>query len=126
MNRNTKIRVTTDGVKGFFARARERARKLDRGKELAPEITISFEDPADMLRVLSAQRIRLLRAAQEKATAVSELAAGLGRDTRAVSRDVDLLERFGLLRSRYEKNPGHGKRRIIEPQAAKYQLEATI
>ena len=36
------------------------------------------------------------------------------RDLRAVSRDIDLLERFGLLRSRYETNPGHGKRRIVE------------
>ena len=45
---------------------------------------------------------------------------GLKRDTRAVGRDVDLLERFGLLRTRYEKNPGHGKRRIVESRAAKY------
>jgi hypothetical protein len=40
----------------------------------------------------------------------------LKRHLQAVSRDVDLLERFGLLRSR-EANPGHGKRRIVEPLA---------
>jgi predicted transcriptional regulator len=79
-----------------------------------------------MMRVLSAQRIRLLRVARKKATPVSDLAVGLKRDTRAVGRDVDLLERFGLLRTRYEKNPGHGKRRIVESRAAKYQLIATI
>ena len=77
------------------------------------------------MRVLSTQRIRLLRVARKRATAVSE-AVGLKRDTRAVGRDVDLLERFGLLRTRYEKNPGHGKRRIVESRAAKYQLIATI
>jgi predicted transcriptional regulator len=125
MNKNVKIRVTGDGVKGFFDRAREHARKLDRGQELAPEITVSFENASDMMRVLSAQRIRLLRVARKKAT-VSDLAVGLRRDTRAVGRDVDLLERFGLLRTRYEKNPGHGKRRIVESRAAKYQLIATI
>jgi predicted transcriptional regulator len=125
MNKNVKIRVTADGVKGFFDRAREHARKLDRGEELAPEITVSFENASDMMRVLSAQRIRLLRVARKKAT-VSDLAVGLRRDTRAVGRDVDLLERFGLLRTRYEKNPGHGKRRIVESRAAKYQLIATI
>jgi predicted transcriptional regulator len=125
MNKNVKIRVTGDGVKGFFDRAREHARKLDRGEELAPEITVSFENASDMMRVLSAQRIRLLRVARKKAT-VSDLAVGLRRDTRAVGRDVDLLERFGLLRTRYEKNPGHGKRRIVESRAAKYQLIATI
>jgi predicted transcriptional regulator len=125
MNKNVKIRVTGDGVKGFFDRAREHARKLDRGEELAPEITVSFENASDMMRVLSAQRIRLLRVARKKAT-VSDLAVGLRRDTRAVGRDVDLLERFGLLRTRYEKNPGHGKRRIVESRAARYQLTATI
>ncbi|MGA2689769.1 MAG: hypothetical protein ABSE85_17045 [Candidatus Korobacteraceae bacterium] len=124
--KRAKVKIGVDTVDGFFARARERARKLDRGDKLAPEVIISFEDPADMLRVLSAERIRLLRLARQKPMAVSELAGGLKRDARAVSRDVDLLEEFGLLRSRYEKNPGHGKRRIVESRANRYQLEAAI
>ena len=126
MSKKIKLRVAGDGVKGFFSRAREHARRLDRGEELAPEITVSFENAIDMMRVLSAQRVRLLHVAREKATPMSDLALDLRRDTRAVARDVDLLERFGLLRSRYEKNPGHGKRRIVESRAAKYQLVATI
>ena len=124
--KRAKVKIGVDTVDGFFARARERARKLDRGDKLAPEVIISFEDPADMLRVLSAERIRLLRLARQKPMAVSELAGGLKRDARAVSRDVDLLEEFGLWRSRYEKNPGHGKRRIVESRANRYQLEAAI
>ena len=126
MKRNTKVWVTADGAGGFFRRAREHARKLDRGEPIAPEITVTFEDVRDMLRVLSAERVRLLRVAREKAVPVSDLANGLQRDTRAVSRDVDLLESFGLLRTRYEKNPGHGRRRIVESCAANYQLLAAI
>src|SRR5690242_3654051 len=126
MNKGIKVRVTGDGVKGFFERAREHARKLDRGEELAHEVVISFEDPMDMMRVLSAERIRLLRAAREGAIPVSELAADLRRDVRAVGRDVDLLEKFGLLQTRYETNPGHGKRKVVESSAAKYRLEAVI
>jgi predicted transcriptional regulator len=122
----TRVTVASDGVNGFFARASERARKLDRGEELAPEIVISFQDPSDMLRVLSAERVRLLRLAKERPLAVSELAGGLKRDTRAVSRDVDLLEEFGLLQSRYVPNPGHGKRRIVHSRASRFQLEAAI
>lgn len=124
--KSNKLKVVTDGANGFFARARERARKLDRGEKLAPEIVISFEDPADMLRVLSAERVRLLRLAKKRPMPVSELAGGLKRDTRAVSRDVDLLEEFGLLRSSYEPNPGHGKRRIVHSRASTYQLQAAI
>jgi predicted transcriptional regulator len=115
-----------DGAAGFFSRAREHARRLDRGEELAPEIVISFENAADMIRVLSAERIRLLRCARQKPAPVSALAIELKRDSRAVSRDVDLLEDFGLLYSRYETNPGHGRRRIVQPCAAKYQMVATI
>ena len=126
MKRNTKIWVTADGAGGFFRRARAHARKLDRGEPIEPEITVTFEDVRDMLRVLSAERVRLLRVAREKAVPVSDLANGLQRDTRAVSRDVDLLESFGLLRTRYEKNPGHGRRRIVESCAANYQLLAAI
>ena len=111
--KSIKVRIAADGASGFFGRARERARKLDQGEELEPGVVVSFEDPADMMRILSAERIRLLRLAKQKPAAVSDLAGKLKRDTRAVSRDVDLLEEFGLLRSQYEANPGHGKRRII-------------
>jgi len=121
-----KVRITNDGVKGFFHRVREHARKLDRGEELAPELTISFEDPNEMMRVLSPQRVRVLRMVREGAKPVSSLADGLHRDTRAVSRDIDLLEQFGLLHTRYEANPGHGRRRVVEPRAARYQLVAIV
>ena len=126
MKNKIKVSVTADGAEGFFHRAREHARKLDGAAALAPEITVTFENVADMLRVLSAERVRLLHAARQRATPISHLASGLDRDTRAVSRDVDLLESFGLLRTRYETNPGHGRRRIVEPRAARYQLMATI
>lgn len=126
MSKKVRARITTDGVKGFFARAREHARKLDRGEELAPEVTISFESAADMMKVLSPQRVRILHAARGGVRSVSILASELKRDTRAVSRDVDLLEQFGLLCTHYRINPGHGKIRIVEPRASRYQLVATV
>jgi predicted transcriptional regulator len=126
MQKKAKVRITNDGAKGFFDRAREHARKLDRGGELLPEMTISFENPSDILQILSPQRIRVLELAKKGAKPVSTLASGLKRDTRAVSRDVELLEQFGLLRTRYEANPGHGRRRIVEPRARTFQLVATL
>ena len=126
MRKRGKVRIINDGVKGFFDRARGHARKLDQNEELAAELTISFESATDMMRVLSPQRLRLLHVARMRPVPVSELANGLKRDTRAVTRDIELLEQFGLIRSRYEVNPGHGKRRIVEPRAVKYQLLATV
>lgn len=126
MTKRARVNITNDGAKGFFTRAREHARKLDRREELGPELTISFESAADMMKVLSPERVRILSAAREGVHSVSILASELNRDTRAVSRDVDLLERFGLLSTRYEINPGHGKLRIVEPRADKYRLVAMV
>jgi len=125
MSKEAKIRVVTDGVEGFFSRARERARKLDRGEMPEPELVISFEDAGEMMKVLSAERLRLLRASKT-ATPVSVLAGALKRNARAVSRDINLLESFGLLRTHYVPNPGHGRRKIVESSAKRYQLIANI
>ena len=121
-----RVTVSSGSVEAFMGRSLGRARKLDHGDGLAPEITMTFEDPADLVRVLSAERVRVIHAVREKPAPVSVLAATLGRDRKAVKRDVTLLESFGLVKARDEINPGHGRRRIIEPLAAKYQLVATI
>jgi predicted transcriptional regulator len=121
-----RVAVSSGSVDAFIARSLERARRLDRGERIPPEIIMSFEDPADLVRVLSAERVRVIHAVREKPAPVSELAVTLRRDRKAVKRDVSLLESFGLVSGREEINPGHGRRRIIEPLAAKYQLVATI
>ncbi len=81
MNKNARVRVVTDGIEGFFSRAREHARKLDRGEKLESELVISFEDASEMMKVLSAERLRLLRASKT-ATPVSVLAGTLKRNAR--------------------------------------------
>jgi predicted transcriptional regulator len=121
-----RVTVSSGSADAFIGRSLERARRIGRGERLQPEITMTFEDPADLVRVLSAERVRLIHAVRRKPAAVSELAVALGRDRRAVKRDVSLLESLGLVNTRAEINPGHGRRRIIEPLAEKYQLVATI
>jgi predicted transcriptional regulator len=125
MPKRTHIRLVTDGVDGFFARAREHARKLDGGEKLLPELVITFESAGEMIKVLSTERLRLLRASKT-ATPVMDLAGRLKRNPRAVGRDIDLLESFGLLRTHYVPNPGHGRRKIVESSAKKFQLIANI
>ena len=120
------VRLSSGIVDEFVGRSLERARKMDRGERLPAEITMTFEDPADLVRVLSTERVRLLRTVRSKVEPVSELAVTLQRDRKAVRRDVSLLEAFGLVHAREEVNPGHGRRRVIEPRAAKYCLVATI
>jgi len=120
------VNVTTGTAEDFFRRSVQRARKLDRGEKLPAEMRLTFEDPADLVRVLSAQRIRVLLTVRSQPRAVSDLANVLGRDRKAVSRDVKVLESFGLVRTHEQPNPGHGLMRVVEPLAQQYQLVATI
>jgi len=78
------------------------------------------------MRVLSVERVRVLHTVRTKPIAVSELASDLKRDRQAVRRDVSLLESLGLLKTREEVNPGHGRRRMVEPLAERYELIAII
>jgi predicted transcriptional regulator len=127
--RDVKVVVGTGTVQEFFKRAHEDARKMDRGELLPPEIRVTFEDPIEMLRALSAERMRVIKTVRKhhatKPT-VSRLALMLRRDRKAVSRDVKVLESLGLLKTREQPNPGHGMMKVVEPLAEKYYLTATV
>jgi predicted transcriptional regulator len=124
-----KVIVGTGTVQEFFKRAHEDARKMDRGELLSPEVWVTFEDPIELLRALSTERMRVINIVRKyHATqpTVSTIAVMLKRDRKAVSRDVKVLESFGLLKTREEVNPGHGIMKVVEPLAEKYHLTATI
>jgi predicted transcriptional regulator len=128
MNNTVKTvkRMGTGTADAFFRRSAARGQKLDRGEKLLPEMRLSFEDPADLLRVLTVQRVRVLDAVRRNPAPVSELAAVLRRDRTAVRRDVRILTAFGLVKTHEEPNPGHGRRKIVEPLASKFELVTTI
>ena len=118
--------IKTDGFEGYAKRAVLRARKLDRREPIKPEITLTFGNPLDMLEVLTAERIRLVQKVRTKSVSISALAASLGRDPKSVRRDVLKLERAGVIRTREQINPGHGRVKIVEPVARECQLTAVL
>lgn len=121
-----RIGIGVESVDRFFVRMRSNARRLDRGKKLEPGLTLSFEDPADFLEVVTPARVRLLQEIDCRAVAIFALAAALSRDPSAVRRDVALLESKHLVRTRKIPNPGHGTRTIVERAAASIELSATV
>lgn len=124
MGNAMKLTVRTDGLEGFKQRAMERARKLDRGDKIVASRTITFESPMDMIEVLTAERMRLCIVARTGSYSVTGLATALKRDPKSVRRDVTVLEKYGVLRTREETNPGHGRVKIIEPVAKNFELRA--
>jgi len=119
-----KVTVHSDGFEGYKKRTLARSKKLARHEKIQPEATITFESPLAMLQVLTAERIRLCEVARRQPFSISALAGELKRDPKSVRRDVLKLEQVGVLRTREEINPGHGKLRIVEPVAERFELRA--
>ncbi len=122
----TKVVIRTTDVTEFFDRARTAARKADRGEPFTETVTLSFEDPQRMFTVLSEARRRLMLEIMREPRTISELSDRLHRDRAAVSKDISLLERLGLVVSHRQSNPGHGIQKIVRAVAARIEMVATL
>ncbi len=89
-------------------------------------MTITFDSPLQMLEVLTTERIRLCETARRQSFSITALAAELKRDPKSVRRDVLELEAAGVLRTHERVNPGHGRVRIVEPTAHRFELIASF
>jgi predicted transcriptional regulator len=118
------LTIHTDGFDGYVERSRERARKRTRGERVEPSFGVTFESPAQMFELLTAERVRVVETARTKPYSVTELARVLKRDPKSVRRDVKKLMEFGVVRTREAINPGHGRVKIVEPVAESFELRA--
>lgn len=121
-----KVIVRTDDVDGFFARAKDAARRADRGQPFDGRITLAFEDPQRMFTVLSAARRRLMLEVMHEPKTINELAQRLHRNRSAITKDVGLLEKVGLLVAERLANPGHGIQKVVRSTAPKIEMVATL
>jgi len=122
----TKVVVRTDSVSGFFARAKDAARRADQGESFDGRVTLSFEDPQRMFAVLSQARRRLLQEIMHEPRTISQLSARLHRNRSAITKDVGMLEKLGLIVSSREANPGHGLQKVVRAVAPKIEMVATL
>ena len=122
----TKVIIRTDDVDGFFARAKDAARRADRGQPFENKITLAFEDPQRMFTVLSEARRRLMLEVMHEPKSINELSQSLHRNRSAITKDVGLLERFGLLVTQRQANPGHGIQKVVRSVASKIEMVATL
>jgi predicted transcriptional regulator len=122
----TKIVVRTDDVAGFFSRAKDAARRADQGAAFDGKVTLSFEDPQRMFTVLSETRRRLMLEVMREPKTINELSHRLHRNRSAITKDVGLLEKMGLIVSQRQSNPGHGIQKVVQSVAPQIELVATL
>ncbi|MBP5997213.1 MAG: MarR family transcriptional regulator [Azonexus sp.] len=122
----TKLTIKTATEDDFFRRGRQLARVADRGEALPDERIISFEDPADVMKLITSARLALLRAVKEMPGSITEISARLHRDRSAVKRDIDELERAGLVTIADKVLPGHGRMKEVRVTAMRFSLQAEV
>ena len=110
----------------FFRRGKTLARLADAGEQLPEERTVSFEDPAELLRLLTVSRLDVFRSVKDAPGSITVIAGRLHRDRSAVKRDVDQLAQAGLVTIETKVLPGHGHMKEVRASAPCFRLEAMV
>jgi predicted transcriptional regulator len=122
----SKVVIRTDDLDGFFVRAKDAARRADQAQKFEEKVTLSFEDPQRMFTVLSETRRRLMSEVMREPKTIKELTSRLHRNRSAVTKDVGMLEKMGLIVSSRQLNPGHGFQKVVQSIAPKIEMVATL
>lgn len=122
----TNLTIKTGSEEDFFKRGRELAKSADNEKQLPDERIVSFEDPADVMKLITAARLALFRAVKAMPGSITEISERLHRDRSAVKRDVDELERAGLVTVSEKTLPGHGRMKEVRVTANRFSLQADV
>ncbi len=75
---------------------------------------------------LTPKRFELLRLAVKRHRSINELASASRRAASAVSRDVAMLQRLGLVRVELVANPSHGQIKMVTPVATRIAIDAHL
>jgi len=122
----TKLVIKTGSAETFFKRGRQLAAAADRGARLPDECTLSFDDPDELVRLVTTARLALFRAVKEEPGSITQIARRLQRDRSAVKRDVDALLAAGLLTVTDKILPGHGRMKEVRAAASRFRLLAHV
>jgi predicted transcriptional regulator len=104
--------IRVEDMNSFF-------RRLGKAPE-EPVSAIIFASAEDLARAMTPGRRAILEAIKGRTMPVAELAAELGRDVCAISRDLDKLEELEMLANYYEPSLGHGRRRMVKSEFTEY------
>lgn len=73
----TQLTIKTGTEQDFFIRGRQLAGAADMGEPLPDECIVSFEDPVDLIKLITAARLSLFRVVKEMPGSITQI-SGLG------------------------------------------------
>jgi len=122
----TTVSIRTGNVDEFFARARKAAVKADSGDDFEDKVTISFENPDDMLLLLTGGRRRIMLEVMKRPQTVQELANILNRKRATIAKEIRFLEQKGLLSRKKTQAKENGSEVFVEAVAPKIELVSML
>jgi predicted transcriptional regulator len=118
--------VKIERLDDFLGWARQVARRAGAGKPIPESFAISFEDPADMLAVLTPARLALFRVFKRKPGSIASIVQKLKRGRSAVTRDVSALGKAGLITVTEKTHPGHRRKKEVRARAKAIKVESLV
>jgi len=101
--RNIKIAIKSD--KELFNEVKDVWRKVEKGEKVKKHEGISFESLEDMRKVLTEERLKILKTIKkDHPSSIYELAKILKRDIKNTFNDVQFLAKAGLIELKKIKN----------------------
>ena len=79
-----KLTIKTATEDDFFQRGRELSKALDRSEPIVAERIVSFEDPAEVVKLITKARLALFRAVKESPGSITQISQRLHRDRSAI------------------------------------------
>lgn len=122
----TKLTIKTGTEVDFFKRGKQLAQAADRGDLLPDEWVLSFEDPADLTKLMTTARLALFRSVKELPGSITQISTRLHRDRSAVKRDIDELAQAGLVTISDKILPGHGRMKEVRAVANRISLVVEV
>ncbi len=122
------VKIKQGTLNDFLDSARDTAREIDAGKKVTRKKTVWVE-PEDMAQLLKPERTRMIRYLRmHDRVSFPELVKAMERTRVSVNRDLEILEKYRLVHTYTEPNPGHGMRKVVQPDFGreKILLEASV
>jgi len=100
--------------------------QVDNGRVLGFDNAHNYQYRQCMVAVLSEARRRRISEVMHEPKSINELTSRLHRNRSAITKDVGMLERLGLIVSSRRSNPGHGIQKMVQSVATRIEMAATL
>ncbi len=119
-----KIEMKVAPPEAFFELVKRTMRLADRRKPVPRAHVIFFEEPQELLDLMSEKRLQLIKEIKNAPGPIADIARRVGRDRAAITRDVQKLSRFGVLTVEDRPLAGHGRQKWVKASASSIRLVA--